>query len=124
MKPTAHILPTAAEKLELYQKVKELVLGNRGSCRFICIALYDAQRTLGFTTGIYNKRNKWSTSIDNYFVPNNCMEKNFPELYRQKPIKKTYSEGWWETGETVNPLRLKAINDMIAEVQAEVDSQL
>lgn len=118
-----HVLPTAAEKLKLYQRVKELVVKNQGTCRFICIALYDAQQDLGFVNGGMFKRNNWSVSAVNYNYPDNCMENNFPELYRCKPKGKLIHEGWWTTGKKVSALRLKAINKMIAEVQAEIDSQ-
>lgn len=114
-----HQLPTAEQKLAIYQKAREHVVKNESSCRFICIAIYDAQQDLGFVTNKHN--NKWSISTTNQTDSLNCMENNFPELFKLKPKGKLIGEAWWVTyRKKVNPARLNAIHKMIAEVQEKL----
>jgi len=122
-----HVVPTAKEKLAIYQLAKEYILRNT----YICHAIILAQRDLNYFKSNYkifdsndflmvNQMIRWSVSTHSLRLTNN-LESNFPELYKLKPMKAIPSSSWWKMYDIkVNPARLRAIDKMIVEVQSKI----
>jgi len=116
-----HITPTAEQRLDIYVRALFYVLQNQVYSRCICSAIYKAQVELVYCDEYGTPR--WNTSISN---PNgNDMRHNFPELFKRKPKKAEHNRPWWLLPtDKPNKRRVGVINNMIAEVQAEIENKL
>lgn len=112
-----HVPPTTEQKLAIYLKAREYVLGNRLGENCICQALKEAQRDLGYpmSYGIYAK---WRTTPTYTHDEGNNMANNFPELLRRKPKGKHIENAWWmQPKRSASIKRIMAINDIIKELR-------
>ena len=113
-----HKAPTAEQKLAIYKKAREFVVEN-GRYRCICIAVREAQKDLGFVNKI--GESKWRRNIAHDEDNGNNMENNFPELLKFKPKWRPIEIAWWKlTNKKANPRRVKVIDMIIAELEAQL----
>jgi len=121
------IPPTVEQRLAIFMEVKVILTKNElGACsQFIYLAIVVAQRTLNhvryttFSNGNKSAYPIWSLDGANV-SKTNCMKVNFPELYKRKPSGKEMGGAWWVhmRDSKVNPIRLRVVNEIIAELEA------
>ena len=126
-----HIPPTVKQRLAIFKKVKQILTENKlgTNSQFICLAIEVAQKSLRYVKyTTYDNDSKFAYMKWSLYSANvnktDCMKVNFPELHKRKPSGKEMGCAWWVSKDgKVNPTRLRVVNEIIEELEAQIENK-